>query len=61
MEAAAATAVIVDDDASISVAPPQTPLPMVVDRPYLVSVVDAPTASIVLLGQIEDPTDPGGT
>jgi serpin B len=59
VEAAAATAVIVDLDASASV-DASTPISMIVNRPYLVSVVDVPTGAILLLGQIEDPTDPGG-
>jgi serine protease inhibitor len=59
VEAAAATAVIVDLDAAVS-AEPVNPVPMIVNRPYLVSIVDVPTGATLLLGQIEDPTDPGG-
>jgi serpin B len=55
VEAAAATAVIGGD----SVVPPP-PVPMTVDRPYLVAIVDMPTGAILFLGHIEDPTDSGG-
>ena len=58
VEAAAATAVIL---AGLSVAaPPPTPVPMVVNRPYLLALVDNPTGAILMLGQIVDPTDAGG-
>jgi serpin B len=55
VEAAAATAVIGGD----AVVPPP-PVPMTVDRPYLVAIVDMPTGAILFLGHIEDPTDSGG-
>jgi len=55
VEAAAATAVIGRD----AVVPPP-PVPMTVDRPYLVAIVDVPTGAILFLGHIEDPTDSGG-
>jgi len=57
VEAAAATAVVVGGALAASV--PPTPTPMVVNRPYLVSIVDVPTGAILFLGHIEDPTDPG--
>ncbi len=58
VEAAAATAVILDADASVEANPPQQ-VPMLVDRPYLVSIVDVPTGAVLFLGHIEDPTDVG--
>ena len=61
VEAAAATAVILDGDASVSgsdAAPPQ-PVPMVVNRPYLVAIIDTPTGAILSLGHLGDPTDVG--
>jgi serpin B len=59
VEAAAATAVIFADGGS---EPPEAaaPIPMTVNRPYLVTVVDVPTGAILFLGHIEDPTSPGG-
>jgi serpin B len=57
VEAAAATAVIVGSSAS-GVGP--SPVPMIVDRPFLVSIVDQPTGAVLFLGHIEDPTDTGG-
>jgi serine protease inhibitor len=32
---------------------------MVVNRPYLIAVVDDPTGAIVFLGHVEDPTATG--
>ena len=58
VEAAAATAVIMAGRAAAGV--PPTPTPMVVNRPYLLSIVDVPTGAILFLGHIEDPTDAGG-
>jgi serine protease inhibitor len=58
LEAAAATAVIVDSDgAAVEAA---APVRMVVDRPYLVTIVDVPTGAILFLGHVVDPTDSGG-
>jgi serpin B len=58
IEAAAATAVIVDEDAG-GVIEAATPVPMVVNRPYLVAIVDVPTGAILALGHIVDPTQAG--
>jgi serpin B len=61
VEAAAATAVIIDADGAvvISDAGPPQPVPMVVNRPYLVAIVDIPTGAILSLGHVGDPTDIG--
>jgi serine protease inhibitor len=32
---------------------------MLVDRPYLLVIVDVPTGAVLFLGHIEDPTDSG--
>jgi len=55
VEAAAATAVIV---AGSSVSGP-TPVPMVVNRPFVLAIVDVPTGALLFLGHVEDPTDAG--
>jgi serine protease inhibitor len=53
VEAAATTAVLaIPGNAS-------PPAQMVVDRPFLVAILDVPTGAILFLGHIEDPTDPG--
>jgi len=57
VEAAAATAVI-GVGTSAPVTPP-IPVPMIVNRPYVVTIVDA-TGAVLFLGHIADPTDPGG-
>jgi serpin B len=57
VEAAAATAVIVEG-ASVA-GPTPTPVPMVVNRPFLISIVDVPTGAVLFLGQIQDPTASG--
>jgi serpin B len=59
VEAAAATAVLIADGGA-ELVEAATPVPMTVDRPYLVAVVDVPTEAILFLGHIEDPTSPGG-
>jgi serpin B len=59
VEAAAATAVIIAGDASVSDAAPPQPVPMIVNRPYLVAIVDVPTGAILSLGHVGDPTDIG--
>jgi serpin B len=58
VEAAAATAVVVAGDAAVAV-PPPTPIPMVVNRPYLLAIVDVPTGAVLMLGHIQDPTSTG--
>jgi len=55
VEAAAATAVIV---AGASVAEP-SPIPVVLDRPFVMAIIDVPTGALLFLGHIEDPTDAG--
>jgi len=57
VEAAAATAVVVAGDASGG--PTPMPVSMVVDRPFVVSIVDVPTGAVLFLGHIEDPTQSG--
>jgi serpin B len=59
VEAAAATAVVVAGADGVASQPPQ-PIPMVVNRPYLMAIVDVPTGAILFLGHIEDPTQSGG-
>ncbi|MGD0674374.1 MAG: serpin family protein [Polyangiaceae bacterium] len=56
VEAAAATAVLVDT-AAISL--PPDPTTMVVNRPYLIALVDQPTGAILFLGHVDDPTATG--
>ncbi|HEX4477884.1 MAG TPA: serpin family protein, partial [Polyangiaceae bacterium] len=51
VEAAAATAVILGGTDAIL-----EPTPMVVNRPFVVSIVDAPTGALLFLGHIDDPT-----
>lgn len=55
VEAAAATAVIMDGASGVS-APP---VPLVLDKPFVVAIVDQPTNAILFLGHIEDPTATG--
>ena len=55
VEAAAATEV---GGGAFSSPPPS--VLMVVDHPYLISIVDVPTGAVLFLGHIEDPTDSGG-
>jgi serpin B len=56
VEAAAATAVIVDGSSSVG----PTPVAVVLDRPFVMAIVDVPTGALLFLGHIEDPTDAGG-
>jgi serpin B len=52
VEAAAATAVVFEDSAGYG-----GPIPaMVVNRPYLIALVDQPTGAVLFLGHVEDPT-----
>jgi serpin B len=55
VEAAAATAVIMG---GASIAEP-APIPMTVNKPFLLSIVDVPTGAVLFLGHIEDPTNTG--
>jgi serpin B len=55
VEAAAATAVIVGTTLGASGTPP-TPIPMIVNRPFLLSIIDVPTGAVLFVGHIEDPT-----
>jgi hypothetical protein len=36
------------------------PTPLIVNRPYLVEIVDVPTGAVLMLGHIQDPTNSGG-
>jgi serpin B len=58
VEAAAATAVVVDTDAA-SDGDAGGPITVTLDRPFVVSIVDA-SGAILFLGQIDDPTSSGG-
>lgn len=58
VEAAAATAVLVAGNTSAPVEPPK-PVPMTVNRPYLVTIVDNPTGTVLMLGHIQDPSQSG--
>jgi serpin B len=58
VEAAAATAVIIAGNGAAFV-PEPTPVPMNVNRPYLVAIIDKPTGAVLMLGHIQDPTDAG--
>lgn len=60
VEAAAATAVIVAR-ASVAGGPAPTPIPMIVNRPYLLSIVDVLTGAVLFVGHIVDPTESGGS
>jgi serpin B len=60
VEAAAATAVIIEGSSGAAGgAPPPTPVPMVVNRPFVMAIVDVPTRAILFLGHIADPSDAG--
>ncbi len=58
VEAAAATAVTVVGNAAAG--SPPTPIPMIVNRPYVLSIVDIPTGAVLFVGHIADPTETGG-
>lgn len=55
VEAAAATAVIMAGGTSVA----PEPTPMIVDRPFVVAIVDEPTGALLFLGHIQDPTAKG--
>jgi len=56
-EAAAATAVTVGGiSLVIDMPPPPTPIPMIVNRPYIIELVDVPTGTVLMLGHIVDPS-----
>ena len=59
VEAAAATAVVMMTAEAVRRGPAPVPIPMVVNRPYLIAVVDVPTGAVLMLGQIDDPSDAG--
>ncbi len=59
IEAAAAAAVIIGADSSVALPPPM-PIPMNVNRPYVLSIVDVATGALLFLGHIVDPTEAGG-
>jgi serpin B len=60
VEAAAATAVVMTDaSVELDAGPPIPPIPMIVDRPYLVSIVDTKTGALLFVGHVQDPTDQG--
>jgi serpin B len=54
LEAAAATAVGISTAAIAG--PPPTPVSVVVNRPYLIAIVDVATGAILFIGHVEDPT-----
>ena len=56
VEAAAATAVVFGTTGSGG---GPTPVPMVVNRPFVISIVDVPTGAVLFLGHIGNPTDAG--
>ena len=58
VEAAAATAVLVAGSTAVGPQPPM-PVSMVVNRPFVVSIVDVLTGAVLFLGHIEDPTQAG--
>ncbi len=62
VEAAAATAVVINDRTGgvCGDCPQPTPIPMIVNRPYVLSIVDVPTGALLFLGHITDPTNAGG-
>lgn len=55
VEAAAATAVIMAGGTSA----PDDPVTMIVDKPFLVAIVDEPTGALLFLGHIGDPSVEG--
>jgi serpin B len=59
VEAAAATAVILTGDDTEET--PPTPIPMIVNHPYVISIVDLPTGAVLFTGHVVDPTQAGGS
>jgi serpin B len=57
VEAAAATAVLIGTTGAPANPPP--PVIMTVNRPFLISIVDATTGAVLFLGRIQDPTAAG--
>jgi serpin B len=57
IEAAAATAVVMMAGTAYMPHKEPTPIPMIVNRPYLVSLVDQPTGAVLMLGHIEEPKE----
>ena len=55
VEAAAATAVVVAGDLAIYV--PPDPVSVVVNRPFLISIVDQPTGAVLMLGHVQNPSE----
>ncbi|MEO7038133.1 MAG: serpin family protein [Polyangiaceae bacterium] len=60
VEAAAATAVVLKAGSAQNPGQAPTPVPMIVNRPYLVAIVDNPTGALLMLGHIQDPSVAGG-
>lgn len=58
VEAAAATAVVMTTMGAIRRRPEPAPVPMIVNRPYLIALLDVPTGAVLMLGQITDPSQP---
>jgi serpin B len=55
VEAAAATAVIMAGSSAA-----QQTVPVKVDKPFVMAIVDGPTGAVLFLGHVEDPTATGG-
>ena len=55
IEAAAATAVVAIAGCAVLPREQPVPIPMIVNRPYLLAIVDQPTGALLMLGHIEDP------
>jgi serine protease inhibitor len=51
--------VIVNGSSAASSGLPPPPVPMVVNRPFLMSIVDIPTGAVLFVGHVEDPTNGG--
>lgn len=57
IEAAAATAVLMMAGSAYLPHKEPTPIPMIVNRPYLIAIVDRPTGALLMLGHIEEPKE----